>query len=195
MKNIHFDGHAHFHYISRSPGEMYSGHGHLSVSACLCVPRRIPALLHGPGCNLGEWQGCPLVVHYWADLQSVNGFRCYDKQRRTRNVSECLSSLYAWFFLQLQTTSILCGDLHTFIISPLVHFCFLAERPSFNNKRANLCQSVTVNSCCQHRSSETRRGDSLFLFPLLPYRVRINSGHYYRTNQRLQRVIGGTQPT
>jgi len=22
--------------------------------------------------------GCPLVVHYWADLQSVHGFRCYD---------------------------------------------------------------------------------------------------------------------
>jgi len=23
-------------------------------------------------------KGCPLVVHYWADLQSVHGFRCYD---------------------------------------------------------------------------------------------------------------------
>ena len=22
--------------------------------------------------------GCPLVVHYWADLQSVHKFRCYD---------------------------------------------------------------------------------------------------------------------
>ena len=21
---------------------------------------------------------CPLVVHYWADLESVHGFRCYD---------------------------------------------------------------------------------------------------------------------
>jgi len=31
---------------------------------CLSVPRRIPTLLHGPGCNLGERQGCPLVVHY-----------------------------------------------------------------------------------------------------------------------------------
>jgi len=25
-------------------------------------------------------RGCPLVVHYWADLQSMHGFRCYDKQ-------------------------------------------------------------------------------------------------------------------
>ena len=58
---------------------MYSGHGRLSVSlaVCLSVPRRIPTLLHGPGCNLGNGRGCPLVVHYWADLQSVHGFRCY----------------------------------------------------------------------------------------------------------------------
>ena len=29
---------------------------------CLSVPRRIPTLLHGPGCNLGNGRGCPLVV-------------------------------------------------------------------------------------------------------------------------------------
>ena len=39
----------------------------------------------------------PLVVHCWVDLQSVHGLRCYDNTARTRNVSECLSSLYAWF--------------------------------------------------------------------------------------------------
>jgi len=26
----------------------------------------------------GNGKGCHLVVHYWADLQSVHGFRCYD---------------------------------------------------------------------------------------------------------------------
>jgi len=26
-----------------------------AVCVCLSVPRRIPTLLHGPGCNLGEW--------------------------------------------------------------------------------------------------------------------------------------------
>ena len=38
---------------------MYIGHGHLCVclSLCLSVPRRISTLLHGPGCNLGEWYG------------------------------------------------------------------------------------------------------------------------------------------
>jgi len=58
----------------RSRGEMYTGNGRLCV--CVSVPRRIPTLLHGPGCKLGKQYGCPLVVHYWADLQSVHGFRC-----------------------------------------------------------------------------------------------------------------------
>jgi len=48
------------------------------VSVCLSVPRRSPTLLRGPDAVLGNGRGCPLVVHYWADLQSVHGFRCYD---------------------------------------------------------------------------------------------------------------------
>ena len=32
--------------------------------------------------------GCPLVVQYWADLQSVHGLRCHGNVTRTRNVSE-----------------------------------------------------------------------------------------------------------
>ena len=59
------------------------------VSVCVSVGGRIPTLMHGPGCNLGKWySGCPLVVHYWADLQSVRGLRCYGNITRTRNVSE-----------------------------------------------------------------------------------------------------------
>jgi len=34
-------------------GEMYIDHGRLCV--CLSLPNRIPTLLHGAGCNLGEW--------------------------------------------------------------------------------------------------------------------------------------------
>ena len=49
----------------------------LCLSVC-SVPRCIPTLLHGPGCHLGEWYGCPLVVHYWVGSQSVHGFRCHD---------------------------------------------------------------------------------------------------------------------
>jgi len=55
---------------------------------CVSVRGRMPALLHVPGCNLEEWQEMPLVVHYWADLQSGHGLRCYDNITATRNVSE-----------------------------------------------------------------------------------------------------------
>ena len=43
--------------------------------------------------------GCPLVVQYWTDLQSMHGFRCYSNIARTRNVSQWLYSLYAWLLL------------------------------------------------------------------------------------------------
>ena len=68
-------------YVSRRRRKMYCGHARLCVcvclSVCLSVRGRTPTLLHGPGCNLGRGRGCPLVVHYWADLQSVHGLRCY----------------------------------------------------------------------------------------------------------------------
>jgi len=39
---------------NRRRREMYSGHRRLCVYICLSVPRRIPTLLHAPGCDLGE---------------------------------------------------------------------------------------------------------------------------------------------
>jgi len=50
----------------------------MSVCVCASVPRRMPTVLHGPECYLGNGRECPLVVHYWTDLQSVHGFRFYD---------------------------------------------------------------------------------------------------------------------
>jgi len=43
--------------MRRNRGEMYSGHRRPCVCLCVCVsvPRCIPTLLHGPGCNAGEW--------------------------------------------------------------------------------------------------------------------------------------------
>ena len=63
------------------------------LSVCLCVCVCLPAAVRPHYCtdqdvtwNCGS--GCPLVVHYWADLQSGHGLRCYDNITRTRNVSE-----------------------------------------------------------------------------------------------------------
>jgi len=46
-------------------------------SVCLSLT----AFLHYctyPDVTWGNGRGCPLVVHDWADLQSVHGFHCYD---------------------------------------------------------------------------------------------------------------------
>ena len=45
--------------MSRIRREMYCGHESLRVSVCLSVRGRMPTLLHGPGCNLGERWGMP----------------------------------------------------------------------------------------------------------------------------------------
>ena len=57
---------------------------------CLSVPCRIPTLLHGPRLSWGNGKGCLLVVHRWADLQSVHGFRCYDNIALNANCQRVL---------------------------------------------------------------------------------------------------------
>ena len=42
--------------VRHSSGEMYCV---LVTCVCVSVPHGISTLLHGPGCNLGEWQGVP----------------------------------------------------------------------------------------------------------------------------------------
>jgi len=53
------------------------------ASVCRSVRGRTPTLLHGMDVTWGHGRGCPLVVHYWADLQSGHGLRCYDNITRT----------------------------------------------------------------------------------------------------------------
>jgi len=60
--------------VSRRPREMYCGHARLCVclSAAACLQ-----YCTDPDVTWGSGRGCPLVVHYWADLQSVHGLRRY----------------------------------------------------------------------------------------------------------------------
>jgi len=59
--------------VTHSRDEMYIGYDHLSV--CLSVR---PSLHSHTTARTGGMLGCPLVVHYWADLQSVHKVCCYD---------------------------------------------------------------------------------------------------------------------
>jgi len=61
--------------VSRRRRKMYCGHP-LCLSVCLSAA----ACLHyctDPDVTWRSGRGCPLVVHCWADLQSVHGLRCY----------------------------------------------------------------------------------------------------------------------
>jgi len=79
---------------------MYIGHGRLCVcvSVCLCVcpsPHSHRAtLLHGPGCNLGNGKGCPLVTQL-SGLQSVHGFRCYDNTQVCKLIALYTANAYS----------------------------------------------------------------------------------------------------
>ena len=56
----------------------------ICVSVCVSVCLSAAACLHyctDLDITWGSGRGCPLVVHYWADLQSVHGLRCYGNTR------------------------------------------------------------------------------------------------------------------
>jgi len=54
----------------------------LCVSVCLSAAVR-PNYCTDPDVTSGRGRGCPLVVHYWVDLQSGHGLRCYGNITRT----------------------------------------------------------------------------------------------------------------
>ena len=50
----------------------------LCVCPCVCLSIAVcPHYCTDPDVTWGRGRGCPLVVHYWVDLQSVHGLRCY----------------------------------------------------------------------------------------------------------------------
>ena len=62
--------------------KMYRGHARLCVCLYVCAsvcprPYAHTTACTDPDVTWGRGRGCPLVVHYWADLQSGHGLRCY----------------------------------------------------------------------------------------------------------------------
>jgi len=61
--------------VRRCRGKKYIDHGQLCVDLSLAA---FPHYCMDPDASWGNDRVCPLVVHCWADLQSVHRFRCYD---------------------------------------------------------------------------------------------------------------------
>jgi len=53
------------------------------VPVCLSVRGRTPHYCMNTAVTWGRGRDCHLVVHYWADLQSGHGLRCYGNITRT----------------------------------------------------------------------------------------------------------------
>jgi len=99
------------------------------ASVCLSVCLSAAACLHyytDPNVTWRSDSGCPLVVHYFADLQSVHGLRRYGNITRTRNVSKYMLvlALCLVFYYRTQCTalgSVLATSVTSFLI--LVFVC------------------------------------------------------------------------
>ena len=89
---------------------MYCGHARLCVCLCVCLSAAAcPYYCTDTDVTWESGTGCPLVVHYGAELQSVHGLRCYGNITRTRNVSEymlVLALCLVCLLLLLMTTVI-----------------------------------------------------------------------------------------
>jgi len=62
-------------HMRHSWWEMYIGNGHVCVFLSFTT---FPHYCTDPDATWGNGKGYPLVVQYWADLQSVHGFCCYN---------------------------------------------------------------------------------------------------------------------
>ena len=95
-------------YISHmaQSSEMYIGRVRLSACLYVCISPYVNTTARRlPLCNLGDGRECTLVVHYWADLQSVYGFRCYGNTRAYCEMSArtlVLAVLYAFSLVSFQ---------------------------------------------------------------------------------------------
>ena len=112
--------------VSRRQREMYRGHARLCVCmfVCVCVSvclsaAACPHYCTDPDVTWGSGRGCPLVVHYWADLQSVHGLRCYGNITRTWNVSEYMLVLALYLAMGSGSDSRRKGDVRL----PEVSYC------------------------------------------------------------------------
>jgi len=61
---------------------MYIRHGRMCVCLSVCLSlATFPHYCTDPDITWGNHgTGCPLIVHYWADLRLVHGIRCYDNR-------------------------------------------------------------------------------------------------------------------
>ena len=98
------------------------------------------------GRNPKHW-GCPLVVRYWADLQSVHGLHCYGNITQTQNVSEYMLVLAVCLVLSLSSltyyVAALCNRAGHIYFHPVVSSLFFFSSPSLTGRRLDVYHTST----------------------------------------------------
>jgi len=91
---------------------MYIGHARLCVCLCICVTLRgrIPTLLHGPGCNLGQGR-CALLGGFAIGARVS---LLWQQPEREMSASACTRSAAHWISW-LDLCLVASGDSHLLI--------------------------------------------------------------------------------
>jgi len=109
----------------------------LVMHVCLSVHLSALAFQHyctDPGVSWGNGNGCPLVVHYWLDLQSVHRFHCYDNIVPNAKCQRVLI-LALWLVMFIFITTTLRA--HIYLLPVLIQtwyfLCSLQQKAIINN--------------------------------------------------------------
>ena len=97
---------------------------HVCVCVCVSVRGCMPTYCTDPDVTWGSGRGCPLVVHYWADLQLVHGLRCYGNITQTWNVSEYMLVLAVFLVSMWRHLS----ELRFHYVSRVFSLIFISDR-------------------------------------------------------------------
>jgi len=71
---------------------------HMDTAVCVFVCLFLAAFPHyctDPDVTWGNGSGCPLALRYWADLQLVHGFRCYDNIHIFKHIALYTANAYS----------------------------------------------------------------------------------------------------
>ena len=126
------------------------------VSVCLSVCLSVAACSNyctDPDVTWRSGRGCPLLVHYWADLQSVHGLCCYGNITRTRNVSEYMLVLA----LCLVLSSSFNDTIHRCLMSARLSVtpAYIIKSPTYTTSAAvwPLSSCLSIHCCCRFYSA------------------------------------------
>jgi len=126
------------------------------ASLCLSVAAWLYYCMD-PDVTWGSGRGCPLVVHYWADLQLGHGLRCYGNITQTRNVSEymlvlALCLVYLWFLQRNKFPKIKpINQIRTHASLPMLPFTF-TQNNCFAGRASSLRKKVNCDGSTGFRS-------------------------------------------